>query len=222
MIPEMIFQLLALFVLLATLLPFVRNDHWMIRCWDFPRLQLFCLGLALFPFLFYFSFNEGSHSRDWIVVGMLVISVGLLGFWIWPYTKLHPKQVLAGHGKTGIRLLVSNILMTNRESEKLISLIREKQPDIFIVLEADNWWNEKLFAVAEEYPHSIELPQEDTYGMVIRSRIELIDTSVEYIIRKNIPSAHFKIKLDDGSTVRIHAVHPKPPYPDEDDTSTDR
>lgn len=194
----------------------------MIRCWDFPRLQLFFLGVALIPLLCHFSFNDGKHGPDWFILSLLTISVGVLGFFIWPYTRLHPRQVLAGEGETGIRLLVSNVLMTNRESDKLIALIREKQPDIFVTLETDKWWNEKLSATASEYPHSIELPQEDTYGMVIRSRMELIDISVEYIVRDNIPSAHFKVKLDDGSTVRIHAVHPKPPYPDEDETTTDR
>ena len=222
MIPEMVVQLLAIFVTVGAFLPFVRCDHWMVRGWDFPRLQFFFLGLALFPLLFIFSFNDGNHGPDWLITGMLAIAVAVLGFWIWPYTRLHTKEVLAGESKTGIRILVSNVLMSNRESDKLIALIREKQPDVFVALETDRWWNDRLAAVADEYPYSVELPQEDTYGMVIRSRIELIDPSVEYIVRKNIPSVHFKVKLDDGSTVRLHAVHPKPPFPDEDETSTAR
>ena len=218
----MIFQLLALFVTVGAFLPLVSCDHWLVRAWDFPRLQIFIFSLALFPCLFFFSFNDGNHGPDWIIVGLLTAAVGYLGFLIWPYTKLHPKQVLAGQGKTGIRLLVSNVLMSNRESDKLIALIRERQPDIIVALETDQWWNEKLAAVADDYPHTIELPQDDTYGMVLRSRLELIDPFVEYIIRDNIPSVHFKVKLGDGQTVRIHAVHPKPPYPDEDETTTDR
>lgn len=222
MISEMIFQLLALFVTVGTFLPLIRSDHWTIRGWDFPRLQLFCFGLALFPCLWIFSFNDGAHGPDWIIVGMLFIAVAFLGCLIWPYTKFHPKQVLPGDGETGIRLLVSNVLMSNRQSNKLVELIRERQPDIFVALETDHWWNDRLAAVSEDYPHSVELPQEDTYGMVIRSRTEIIEPSVEYIFRVNIPSVHFKVKLSDGSTVRIHAVHPKPPYPDEDETSTER
>ncbi len=221
-IPEMIVQLLALFVTVGTFLPLCRCDHWMIRAWDFPRLQLFFLGLALIPALLIFSFNDGNHGPDWIIAGMLAAALAFLGFLIWPYTRLHPRQVLPGSGKNGIRLLVSNVLMSNRESGKLLSLINEKQPDIFIALETDAWWNDKLATVAEDYPHSVELPQDDTYGMVIRSRVELIDPSVEYIIRENIPSIHFKVRMGYGATVTIHAVHPKPPFPDEDETSTDR
>ncbi len=218
----MIFQLLALFVAVATFLPLAKCDHWLVRAWDFPRLQIFIFGLALFPCLYFFSFNDGNHGSDWIIVGLLAAAVGYLGFLIWPYTRLHPKQVLAGKGKTGIRILVSNVLMSNRESDKLIALIHEKQPDIIVALETDKWWSDRLATVADDYPHSVELPQDDTYGMVLRSRLELIDPSVEYIIRDNIPSIHFKVKLDGGETVRIHAVHPKPPYPDEDETTTDR
>ena len=170
MVLEMVFQLLAIFVMAGAIMPMVRCDHWLVRGWDFPRMQLFFFGLALFPFLFIFSFNDGKHGPDWVIVGLLVIAVAVLGFYIWPYTKIYPKQVLAGKGKTEIRILVSNVLMSNRESDKLIALIHEKKPDLFVALETDKWWNDKLLALSDDYPHSVELPQEDTYGMVLRSR----------------------------------------------------
>lgn len=222
LLAEIIVQLLAVFVFTGAVLPMLHCDHWTIRGWDFPRGQLFILGLLLFPFLLYLSFRDGGNTRDWIALAMLTIAVVKIGWRIHPYTKIHRKQVLAGSGKTGLRLLVSNVLMTNRESETLIQTIREKQPDLFLALETDQWWTEKLRALARDFPHAVELPQEDTYGMVLRSRIPLIDPKTEYIVRDSIPSIHLKIRLENGTQVSLHAVHPKPPFPDEDTTSTDR
>ncbi len=222
MILETIFQLLALFVAVGTFLPLIRNDIWLVRGWDFPRIQLFCLGLVVFCVLFFVSFNDEEIVRDWIIIGLLGAALVALGWWMHRYTPLHKKEVLDGTGEVTIRLLVSNVLMYNRDSDKLLKLIREYQPDMFVGLETDAWWVGKVAALAEDYPYAVELPQEDTYGMVVRSRIPLDDPKVEYIFRDDIPSVHTDLRLPDGTSVRIHAVHPKPPYPDEDTTSTDR
>ncbi len=218
----MIFQLLALFLSVGVFLPLLRCDHWLVRGWDFPKIQIFGLGLLVMAGLCVVSFKDADTTRDWIVIALLGVSLIILAGWIWRYTPLHRKEVLDGKGETRIRFIVSNVLMSNRESAKLIALVREHSPDLFVALETDRWWTEKIAVLADEYPHAIELPQEDTYGMVMRSRLPLIDPSVEYIIREDIPSIHTDLRLADGTLVHLHAVHPKPPFPDEDTTSTDR
>ncbi|MFD2255614.1 endonuclease/exonuclease/phosphatase family protein [Luteolibacter algae] len=218
----MIFQLLALFITIGTFIPLIRCDYWMIRGWDFPRIQLFVAGLLVMPGLFIFGFSDSETGRDWLIIFLLASALLALAIWMWRYTPLHKKEVLDGTSEIRIKFLVSNVLMYNRKSDKLLSHIREYQPDIFVALETDKWWNDKLSNLSGQYPHAVELPQEDTYGMVVRSRIPLIGTTVEYIIRENIPSVHAAIHLSDGTLVKLHILHPKPPFPDEDSTSTDR
>ena len=138
------------------------------------------------------------------------------------YTFLYKKEVLNGTGETGIRIIVSNVLMTNRESKKLLSLVRKHQPDLFVTLEVDKWWEDEIATLDDLFPHGVNVPQDDTYGMIIRSRIPLIDPAVDYIVNPAIPSIHTGLKLDDGSLIHVHALHPKPPFPSEDFTSTDR
>lgn len=58
--------------------------------------------------------------------------------------------------------------------------------------------------------------------MVIRSKLKLHDIEVKYLIRENIPSVHCNLELRNGELVRVYAVHPKPPFPDEDTSSTER
>lgn len=153
---------------------------------------------------------------------LLGIALIALAWWIRPFTKLHPKEVLDGKGESAIRILVSNVLMTNREAGLLLSLVREFQPDLFVALETDQWWVDRLAELEEEYPHAVEVPQDDTYGMILRSRLPLINPTVKRLVRESIPSIHCDMKMRNGVLVHLHALHPKPPFPDEDTSSCDR
>lgn len=213
---------MAIFIVAGTFLPLVRYDHWMIRCWDFPRIQLFCVAVLTFVCLLFVSFNDAEHGLDLVILVAVGLAISALFFWLIPYTSLCKKEVFDGTGKTGIKILVSNVLMTNRDSDKLVAHIRRHEPDIVVALEIDQWWAGKLSETKDAYPHTVEIPQDDTYGMIMLSRLPLIDPQVERIIRDNIPSIHTGVELEDGTIVRLHALHPKPPFPDEDTTSTDR
>lgn len=219
---ETSFQLLAILVTLAVFLPLVRCPHWLVRGWDFPRIQLLFAAVAVLAALAFVSFDGTDTTLDRIVAGVLGIAIIALGRWMRPYTPFHRKEVRDGNGGTGVSFLVSNVLMTNRDSDRLLALVKDLRPDVFLALETDRWWTGKIAALAEDYPHAIELPQDDTYGMVLRSRLPLIDPSVERIVNDNIPSIHVDLELEDGARIKLHAVHPKPPFPDEDTSSTDR
>ncbi|WP_411826814.1 endonuclease/exonuclease/phosphatase family protein [Luteolibacter sp. AS25] len=221
---EALFQFLAGFVIIGTFLPFVKCDYWMIRGWDFPRIQLFCVGLFAGLGLLVTRLDDPNDFTDSILLVALLVTLFTLFTWIFRYTPFHRKEVLDGKGNVTISFLVSNVLMSNRKSAGLVSHIRDKKPDMFICLETDQWWIDQIAVTKDEYPHGVEIPQEDTYGMIVRSRIPFEDLHVEYFIRDNIPSVHADFKLEDGSVVHLHAVHPKPPFPDEntDTTSTDR
>ncbi len=218
----MILQILALLISVGTFLPLIRNDSWVVRGWDFPRMQLFALGLLTLIGLSIFSFNDGELVRDWFVLGFLVLALITLALLIWRYTSWHKKEVKDGDDGDHISFIVSNVLMKNRTSDKLISLVRERKPDVFVSLETDKWWAKRLSVLKDEYPYTVEVPQEDTYGMLFYSKLPLEGEEVEYIIRKDIPSIHARVKIGGKHEVQLHALHPKPPFPDEDTSSTDR
>jgi endonuclease/exonuclease/phosphatase (EEP) superfamily protein YafD len=213
-------QIFALLISTGTFLPLVRSDIWVIRGWDFPRLQLFVAGVFVMAGLLFLGGNESG----WDIASVVTLSIALaaLAVWMSRYTPLRTVSVLNGEGKTTMRVLVSNVLMSNRNSADLLNLVREYEPDILVAVEIDSWWKDQLAMLASVLPHAVEVPQNDTYGMVVRSSLPLVDPKVERIVRKNIPSVHAQLRLADGTLVQFHAVHPKPPFPDEDTTSTDR
>jgi endonuclease/exonuclease/phosphatase (EEP) superfamily protein YafD len=202
----------------ASLLPF---DWWAIRMLDFPRLQLFVLALLALAGV---AFTQG---RGWSVAGVAVALLTLgaavyQGARILPYTPMWPRQVQPAESPgPSLRLLVANVLMDNRDAARLLAQIREANADVVVLTEPDAWWAAQVQAVHDRYPHRIEVPQPDTYGMIVLSRLPLLDPEVKRLIEPDIPSVHTAIELD-NQRVALRFVHPKPPAPQEAKTTEER
>lgn len=219
----MVITFLSFLMLIPSLASLSRFDQWWVRAFDFPRLQISILILIMLAvdFIFY-SFEEPLH---FIVVGLLAISFIYQALKIFPYTILAKKEVLSFKGNDPnavISILVSNVLTPNQRYDKLLQRIEEEKPEIVLTLETDKRWEEDLSVLEKEYIYTVKIPKDNLYGMHLYSKLKLEDIEVKYIISDEIPSIHGYVKLKNGERVRIHCLHPKPPSPTEDDTSTNR
>jgi endonuclease/exonuclease/phosphatase (EEP) superfamily protein YafD len=209
-----IFATLVALIVLATLLPLLRNPVWWIRDWDFPRLQLAILSLAVLAGQLAFLGWEDPANHLLLVVNAACLAYQ--AWWIIPYTKAFPLEVKVAV-KTDIsrqfRILTANVLMPNRNADGLIALIREHQPDIFVTLETNAWWQEKLDVLEPDYPYSVKCPLENLYGMHVYSRFPLEDSALQFLVEDDIPSIHTLVVLPCGKKVRMHFLHPTPPSP---------
>jgi endonuclease/exonuclease/phosphatase (EEP) superfamily protein YafD len=207
----------------VTLLPMLRLDSWWVRDLDFPRLQFAALALLLLlgQAVFLGWAQAGSWALSAVSAGCLVYQ----SFWIYPYTRLHRREartVGAGDRATALRIMSVNVLMPNRNSEELLRIIRREKPDFLIAVETDLWWQERLDVLADDYPHSLECPLENLYGMHVYSRFPMEDRAIQYLVEPDIPSMHVALVLPCGRRVRMHCLHPKPPSPTENPRSTER
>lgn len=162
---------------------------------------------------------------QYLVLAMLVISLIYQGYNIFPYTFLSKKQVIKYSGvanENQISILVSNVLTTNRDYNRLIELIKFRDPDIFLTLESDKGWENALETLEETYVYSVKVPLDNLYGMHLFSKLPLENTEVKYLIKDDIPSIHGFVQLLNGKKAAIHCVHPRPPSPSESKTSTNR
>ena len=215
--------ILNIIMCLPTAASLSKLDYWWIRDFDFPRIQIsvlitinIILGIWAYSFDFWFQY---------VMLGLLFITLGYQFWLILPYTLLYPKQVLKYQGddnENTISILVSNVLTTNRKYELLINLIKVKEPDLFLTLESDKKWEEALSVLEDTYIHSVKVPLDNLYGMHLFSKLPLEATEVKYLIKDHIPSIHGKIKLRNGKLADIHCLHPRPPSPTESKTSTKR
>jgi endonuclease/exonuclease/phosphatase (EEP) superfamily protein YafD len=209
---------------LVTLLPLLRKTAWWIRIFDFPRLQIVA-GLLLGALLLALPGPDAPYAP--LVWGLLLAAAAYQLTRIWPYTPLHRKQVLdaqrrASEDSHHLSILVSNVLMYNRDALRLLGLIREYQPDVVLAVETDDWWLSQLAVISNEYPHTCHAPLPNTYGMLVFSRLPLLDKQIKFLLEPDIPSFHGRVRLRNGTPVNLHFVHPKPPAPAESKDSTRR
>jgi endonuclease/exonuclease/phosphatase (EEP) superfamily protein YafD len=213
-----------LFLALTTLASFVRSERWWVRIWDFPRLQLAVLGLLLaVGHLRYVGLESG-----WLGVLTFVVLVACIGYQaqeIIRYTPLAKKQARGvDEGKPGstIRLLMTNVLMSNRHADRLLQVIRDMDPDVIIAVETNGRWEEGLRDLERTHPYTVKEPRDNTYGMLVYSRFELVDPKLEHLVQDDIPSVHAGVLLPSGNLIELHGLHPRPPAPTEAEDSEPR
>lgn len=219
-----VFHLLVVCLVIATVLPMTSHSAWWVRGLDFPRLQI-ASAIALLLLVWLILQVQGHQPG----VLALIALVGALGYqlcWILPFTEVHDQEVLNATPDQrrqcqSVKVLTSNVLMSNRETRSLIGQIREIEPHVVAILESDQWWQDQLDAALEDYPHRIACPLDNRYGMHVYSRLPLEDSSVQFAVEDDIPSMHTTICLDDDR-IALHVVHPTPPAPGENERSTER
>lgn len=91
-----------------------------------------------------------------------------------------------------------------------------------LTVETDRWWVDRLSSLHGSYPNSVKVPLANTYGMMLHSRLEIVDAQVKYLVEDSIPSIHARIVLAEGPVVRIYCLHPRPPAPPEDSDTNAR
>lgn len=214
---------LALLFVTATAVPLLRQAAWWIRAFDFPRLQVFLVGLA--------TLAGGGVVWDWTdpFYGgagiLLIVALGLQAVMIFPYTPLAPRQVLTAKGPTPeatISLMIANVLMSNRDADRLLRLIRNIDPDVLLTLEPDAWWEDQLRVLEDTHPHTVKKPLDNRYGMLLHSRLALVDPDLKFLLNDDIPSIHTQVRLGYDRLVWLHGLHPEPPSPTEADDATER
>jgi endonuclease/exonuclease/phosphatase (EEP) superfamily protein YafD len=207
----------------ATALALFRSKVWWVRIWDFPRLQIALLGFAaLAVWLNISTWQEELELLFAVALGAAVLFQATL---IWRYTRLAPVEVQRTELKDPARqvsLVVSNVLQTNREASRLLGVVRAPDPDVILCVETDDWWRSQLDVLAEERPYVLRCALPNTYGMLLYSRLPLEETSVDFLIQRDIPSMQAKVRLRNGARVWLNCVHPRPPAPGESSASLAR
>jgi len=136
--------------------------------------------------------------------------------------KLCPLTNTIKNSDASIRVFSANVFQDNKDFDKFSKVFRRANPDIAILLETDSWWQEQLHVFKEEYPFTVEYPQDNYYGIILLSKLELKDMEVKFVMDDEIPSIHGNVLLKNGTWIKIFCLHPTPPSPSENEKSLDR
>lgn len=210
-------------MIVATLLPFARLDDWWIRIFDFPRLQIAVLSACVLALSWLTRTGAGLLHDLWLTA--LAACAAYQAYRMAPYTPLHAKQVQDSRREdpdATLSVLCANVLMSNRHAEGLWRLIAQHDPDLIVTAETDTWWHEALARLATSHPYCVRQPQDNTYGMLVYSRLELLDARIRFLVEEDVPSVHARVRLRCGQEVALRCLHPRPPAPGESSRSTER
>lgn len=220
---QVIIYVLGYFIITVSLVPLIRNDNWVFRIFEYPRAQKLVINLALLTVFVFIADWDSSHAV--IFAGLLGANALYLFYQVYPYTIIAQHQmkgrkapVKDGH----LKLLVCNVYQKNRKYEECLKRIRAHDPDIILLVETDIPWSEKLAHLKEDYQHHVLIPLDNTYGMLLYSRFELIEPQVKFLIEPDVPSIHTRVKLPSGEQFFLYCLHPEPPVPQENPRSTER
>ncbi|MCM4157373.1 endonuclease/exonuclease/phosphatase family protein [Gramella sp. AN32] len=214
-----------IFAVVLTLIPLIAADYWWIRIFDFPHIELTLLTLtALFAYFLRFKIDEWNEYAFVTVLSACFIYQFAV---IMPYTPVVPKEVGAPTAQVnkdaGFKIVTSNVLQKNEISDSLISQMKSLKPDIAIFTETNQRWSDKIKAgIGEEYPYKVEVPLPNTYGMLLYSKFELINPQTKFMVDDSIPSIHTEVRLKSGDKFKLFAIHPTPPMPQHNPSSSDR
>lgn len=208
----------------STLIPIWKHPAWWVRVFDFPRAQIALVGFALL--IAYAGFVRPTSFPEVALLTILLACLLYQCYKMLPYTPLFPKQVRAAtteeHSCGRLSILLANVLMENRAADRFLSLVQEHDPDLVLTVETDGWWVERLSSLDGSYPFVVKVPLPNTYGMMLQSRLEILDSDVKYLVDASIPSIHARIAMAEGPVVRVFCVHPRPPAPEEDTDTVER
>ncbi len=214
---------LGLLLVGATALPLVRSDAWWVRVFDFPRLQILVLLAAVLAG--HLVAGDLSTLPGATFAGALALCLAYQGYMMFPYTRLARLQVEPSSGAapgSSFSVLFANVRMDNRDATRLNRTIREADPDIVLAVEPDEWWREQLQWLRATHPAAVEHPRRNTYGMLLYSRLELREPQVKFLVEDDVPSIHARVRLASGVEFALRCLHPRPPTPPHQDSSSER
>ncbi len=209
-------------VILLTIASAVPSNQWWIRLWDFPRLIIFTAGLLLLLALFTLRFR-GRGPLAIVLFAALAYQAGH----IYPYTIFSPVEAeqieIAGTERRAhcFTILSLNVLQDNRDFARTRALIERVDPDILLLMEADQRWLDAVESQLAGYPYRLEAPLSNTYGMIFATRLPMTGGRLLNLAEIRTPSAHAVLRTRSGRPFRLAALHPRPPHPGQDTEERD-
>lgn len=211
-----LFYFLGLVVILSTCLPLVPKGYWWLRVFDFPRAQFTAIGIFVLAGL---AATGVSGAFGYVLMVALIAAISYQTYLVFPYLPIAPRQVMQAKQRIEGRhfsLMVANVLQDNRRADDLLDIVNKHNPDILIAMEVDDWWGEKLDELNSTYPFAIRCPLDNTYGMILYSKLELRDEECRFLVNEEIPSFFARVKIPSGDLIDLYTVHPSPPRPFQD------
>jgi len=217
-IMEIAIIILSILSIIGTLLPESRSKHWIVRGQSNFRAVYLVLNILL---LIALSTSSVGFLPKILLGIMLAVSVFLCLRSVSPYSPLYPKKISDAsqyNQNEELSILIHNVYQYNDRYEDLLEMVLQQDADIVLLLETNSEWDTHFSRLSAPYKHVVKKVQENTYGIIMMSKIGLQDGRVNQLVYDDIPSVE-ALLIKNKRKIRIIGLHPEPPIPGEVMTS---
>ena len=219
----MLLEIFSFLVILLSSLPFFKNQRWIFRAPEFMKLQITVLQVIIIILSFIFWQNDDLIFQilTYIQIGLFLYHLYLLSrytkFW-----RVHKSSSEPAKKSETVKLISCNIYQFNRNYDPFIQLVKKEKPDIVLSMESDAPWEKALRVLEEDYPNTLKITLDNTYGMHFYTKLKCIEKKVNYFVSDDLPSVEVHLETEDGYEFVFFGVHPPPPSPTEESNSKER
>lgn len=206
-----ILWLFALALLIVTLLPLTNSVIWWVRMWDFPRLHI--AGIALAVLFVNLLFATAAKPLLAALLGGVFLYHAVQ---IFPYTPLASTEIdmsSAPAQAEEITILSVNVLMENDRYDDLKAIIVREDPDVLLLMETNQPWNEALDETLSRYPTIERHIADDFYGLIFATRLEPVRIELLWPVADDTPAVRAVLRSSNSVEFNFIGLHPRPPVP---------
>jgi len=174
---------------------------------------------------FFWLFEMASHFIVFYGIMAAAGGAGLLaaGRWRWFLAAIpsvayaiaiaapwYVPQAYAAPVGIPFRVMHCNVLVLNSNYDRLIELVRKKEPDFFIAQEMTQAWYRELQALRKDYPY-VAGPEEGSHHVAIFSSVPFVRKQAGEGITSSMRDVQVEVELR-GQPLSIVALHADPPF----------
>lgn len=218
-----VLTILGLLCLTMTALPFFSTGWWVVRCCDFPRLQL---AMLLSGTLAGLLFVRQSIAPKILVPFLTLIGVAAVFQWahVTHFTPIWPTEIasrnaagssdaataVANPNQEPFSVLTVNVKFENERYEQVADEIEDLDPQVLVLIEVTEPWREGLKSLERKYPYREDVILDKGRGLCLWSQFPLESPETKFLVEEDRPSIWARFQID-ANEVNVVAVHPPPP-----------
>ncbi len=182
---------------------FLGSMHWLFELTTHFRVQ-YGIGALLIGTIYLFF-------KKYVRAGLLAAVFLLNATMIVPlYLPPDHADTQSKSGMSSVKLMSINVSTSNRNAKDVLQLVREKQPDLILLMEVNRWWIKALKPLNKQYPHHRAAPRSDNFGIALYTKKQVDDIKVRTPTRYNLPVITARFRHAD-TPVQFTGVHTLPP-----------
>ncbi|MEM7772912.1 MAG: endonuclease/exonuclease/phosphatase family protein [Cyanobacteria bacterium P01_A01_bin.37] len=147
------------------------------------------------------------RRKSFTLIGLFLCTLLVIPVVSW---YVPPQRLLTASSETDLRVLVANINTQNTSYDKVIEMVRSEKPDVAVMIEVNQTWQEALDSLSDILPYSSGQPHSSNFGLLVYSNIPLNNTQIQFFGTENIPSVVTQFAVQ-NQPITMVATHPLPP-----------